>query len=193
MALTMRERTWRPRLQSIVVASLPASGTVVDVGAGTGTSAIALAAARPDAAVVAVDGDEQALAIAQSKAGGKQVDWRAGMAESLPVEDGEADVVVMSLLLHHLEPAAKGDALGEAMRVLRPGGRLHVVDWGKPRDPLMRAGFLLLRALDGFASTRDHAAGRLPEIIATVGFVGVALQCRLRTAWGNLEMITAHT
>lgn len=191
MALTMRERTWRPRLQSMVVASLPSGGTVMDVGAGTGTSAIALAAARPDAAVVAVDGDEQALAVARSKAGGKQVDWRAGMADSLPMEDGGADVLVMSLLLHHLDPAAKGDALGEAMRVLRPGGWLHVVDWGEPREPLTRVGFLVLRVLDGFANTRDHAAGRLPELIAGAGFADVAIQTRLRTAWGSLEMISA--
>jgi ubiquinone/menaquinone biosynthesis C-methylase UbiE len=193
MALTMRERMWRPRLQGMVVASLPGGGTVVDVGAGTGTSAIALATARPDATVVAVDGDEQALALARAKAGGEQVDWCAGMAESLPVEDGGADAVVMSLLLHHLDPAAKGDALGEAARVLRPGGRLHVVDWGKPHDPSMRVGFLLLQVLDGFANTRDHAAGRLPEIIATAGFADVAIQGRLRTAWGSLDMISAAT
>src|SRR5215208_551384 len=81
MALTMRERSWRPRLQAMVVAALPGGGTVVDVGAGTGTSAIAFAVARPDAAIVAVDGDEQALALARGKVGGKQVDWRAGLAE----------------------------------------------------------------------------------------------------------------
>jgi ubiquinone/menaquinone biosynthesis C-methylase UbiE len=191
VALTMRERTWRPRLRSMIIAPLPRGGAVVDVGAGTGTFAIALAAARPDAAVIAVDGDEQALALARAKFGAERVEWRAGLAGALPVEAGWADAVVMSLLLHHLDPAAKTEALTEAARVLRPGGRLHVADWGRPQDPLMRGAFLVLQALDGFSNTRDHAAGRLPEIITAGGFAEVAIECRMRTTWGSLELLSA--
>src|SRR5215217_5909482 len=88
MALTMRERTWRPWLQSMVIASLPDGGTAVDVGAGTGTFGIALAAARPDATVVAVDGDEQVMGVARNKEGNAELDWRVGMAGALPVGSG---------------------------------------------------------------------------------------------------------
>jgi ubiquinone/menaquinone biosynthesis C-methylase UbiE len=66
------------------------------------------------------------------------VTWRLGLAGALELEDGGADAVVMSLLLHHLEPHAKHRALSDGRRVLRPAGRLHVADWGRPHDPVKR-------------------------------------------------------
>lgn len=191
LALTMRERRWRSALAGAVLADLPASATVVDVGAGTGTLAIALAAARPDARVIGVDGDEQVLALARRKRGAERVEWRHGLAGRLPLPDGAADRVVMSLLLHHLGPDGKRAALAEARRVLRPGGRLHIADWGRPADPLMRAAFLALQLVDGFDGTRDHAAGRLPALIAGAGFAEPGIHRRLRTAWGSLELLVA--
>jgi ubiquinone/menaquinone biosynthesis C-methylase UbiE len=191
LALTMRERSWRPVLVDAVLAGVASGGTVVDVGAGTGTLAIALAEARPDVAVVAVDGDPRVQELARRKAGAERVRWRRGLAQELPLPDGSADRVVTSLLLHHLGPDGKRAALAEARRVLRPGGRLHVADWGRPADPLMRAAFLALQLIDGFAGTRDHAAGRLPRLIADAGFADVRARLRLRTTWGSLELLDA--
>ena len=113
------------------------------------------------------------------------------MATALPLPDQTADAVVMSLLLHHLLPDAKATALAEVARVLRPGGRLHVADWGRPHDPLMRAAFLAVQFADGFDVTRDHAAGLLPQLIAEAGFAEVVRGERLRTAWGSLELLVA--
>jgi len=191
LALTMRERRWRPALASAVVAGLQPGGVVVDIGAGTGTLAIALAAARPDAEVVAVDGDPEVRALAARKPGAERVDWRDGLAASLPLGDGSADRVVMSLLLHHLGPDGKRAALTEARRVLRPGGSLHLADWGRPRDPLTRLAFLGLQVVDGFDGTRDHAAGRLPAFVAAAGFAAPEVTRRLRTVWGSLELLRA--
>jgi len=191
LATTMREQRWRPALVDRTLRDLPAGATVVDVGAGTGTLAIALAVARPDANVIAVDGDPDAQALARRKPGADRVDWRAGLAQSLPLPDASADRVVMSLLLHHLAPDAKRTALREAHRILRPGGQLHIADWGSPGDPLMRAAFLALQLIDGFAGTRDHAAGRLPSLIAQSGLTHVTTHTRLRTAWGRLELLSA--
>lgn len=192
MALTMREGVWRPILRDYVLEVLPAGGTVVDVGTGTGTFAIALAAANPKAEVIAIDGDAGVLRLAQEKPGANRVSWREGLANELPLGDESTDAVVMSLLLHHLEPDAKRAALAEAQRVLRPGGELLVADWGKPKCALIRAGFLLLQLLDGFPSTRDHAAGRLPTFIEAAGFDEVTTRRRLRTPWGALELTSAR-
>ena len=192
LALTMRERRWRGALLAEVDLRLPEAGTVVDVGAGTGSFAIALSAARPDSTVIAVDGDEDAIERARRKAGAGSVQWRLGFAGELPVEPDQADAVVMSLLLHHLEPSAKQDTLNDATRALRPGGWLHVADWGRPRGMLPRAGFAALRLLDGREGTRDHATGRLPKLVADAGFDGPAVWMRLSTAWGTLELLSGR-
>jgi len=191
IAVTMREQLFRGRLAGQVLADLPAGARIADIGAGTGTFAIALAAAAPTAAVVAVDGDPEVLALAQAKEGAAAVEWKQGLAGELPLADGGCDRVSMSLLLHHLDAAGKRAALAEAHRVLRPGGRLHIADWGKPQDPLMRAGLFTLAIFDGFDGIRDHAAGRLPLFIKEAGFSEPQRHDRLRTAWGSLELLSA--
>jgi hypothetical protein len=77
--------------------------------------------------------------------------------------------------------------------VLQPDGRIVVADWGRPHGPLMRAAFLGVQLLDGFATTRDHAAGRLPSLLAQAGFGSVEVGRRWRTLWGSLEITTAET
>lgn len=192
MALTMREGRWRPALLEAVSETLPRAGIVVDVGAGTGSFAIALAAARPDATVLAIDGDADVLERARGKQGADRVEWRPGLAGELPLAAGQADVVVMSLLLHHLEPDVKRAALTDARAALRRGGWLHVADWGRPHGALPRAGFAALRLLDGRAGTADHAAGRLPALIADAGFEDPSPRMRVSTVWGTLELLAAR-
>jgi ubiquinone/menaquinone biosynthesis C-methylase UbiE len=191
VAVTMREQLFRGKLTQQVLAGLPAGARIADVGAGTGTLAIALVAAAPGAEVVAVDGDPEVLALARAKDGAAAVEWKQGLANELPLADGGCDRVAMSLLLHHLDADGKRAALAEARRVLGPGGSLHIADWGKPQDPLMRAGLFTLAVFDGFDGIRDHAAGRLPRFIEEAGFGEVRRRDRLRTAWGSLELLSA--
>ena len=189
VALTMREATFRGRLRAQVLDGLAPGAAVVDVGTGTGTLAIALAAAGSE--VIGLDGDPEVLALAHAKPGADAVQWRKGLATALPLPGAGADRVVMSLLLHHLDPAGKRTALAEAVRVLRPGGRLHVADWGRPRDPLMRAAARVLTRVDGAEGLREHLEGAVPVLLADAGFVAVAVHDRLRTGWGSLELLSA--
>lgn len=175
------------------MATLAAGPFVVEVGAGTGAQALELARVAGDGArVVAVDPDRSALELARAKEGASRVTWSEGMADALPVESGVASCVVMALLLHHLDPDAKRAALAEAHRVLRPGGRLVIADWGRPRGAWSALAFRALMALDGHAGTADHAAGRLPLFVAGAGFAAPRLHLRLPTAWGTLEVLTAE-
>lgn len=194
MALTMRERSFRPALIAAVFSD-PRPDVVLDVGCGTGTLVGQLAEADPAVQVLGIDGDEEVLALAREKLPrfDGRVRFSRSLANDLPIEDASVDVVIASLLLHHLSPVGKLEALKEAERVLTPAGRLVIADWGQPRDPLTRAGFFALRLLDGFQNTADHAAGRLPTVIAQAGFASVRAGRRWRTVWGSLELITAET
>lgn len=192
VALTMREKTFRGRLTGQVLAGAAAGQhlSVVDVGGGTGTLATQLAARG--AAVTVVDGDPRILRRAKAKPGAEAITFICALAGELPLKTASADRVVMSLLLHHLAPDQKHAALAEARRVLRPGGRLHVADWGRPQGLITRAGFRGLQLLDGAENTREHGAGQLPARIAGAGFAAVTTLDRLRTPWGTLELICAH-
>jgi ubiquinone/menaquinone biosynthesis C-methylase UbiE len=190
LRLTMREGRWRPE---VVRLALEGDGRrVLDLGCGTGTLSVDLA--RAGAHVIGVDGDEDVLrrAAAKAQAAGADVDLRRGLAGSIPVEDGSVDAVVCSLLWHHLVPADKAAGLAECRRVLRPGGRLVIADWGRAADPLQRAAFFVLQLIDGFEGTRDHAAGRLEEFVGAAGFTEVVVHRRVRTTFGTLELMTAR-
>jgi ArsR family transcriptional regulator len=98
---------------------------VADLGCGTGALSATLAPFVRR--VIAVDASAAMLAAARRRLDGPaNVDIRQGQVESLPIDGGQVDAAVMSLVLHYIAEPAK--ALGEAARVLRPGGHLIVVD-----------------------------------------------------------------
>jgi len=190
--LTMRERTFRGALLARILDG-PEAHDVLDVGCGTGTFVIQLARALPRAEVTGLDADEDILARARAKAegAGAEVGLVCGRADALPFPDDSFDRVATSLVFHHLEPSVKRTALSEARRVLRPGCWLHIADWGRPHDLLMRIAFFSVRALDGFSNTRDNVEGRLAALAAEAGFASAEVTGRLRTAFGTLEYVDA--
>ncbi|MGD9903124.1 MAG: ArsR/SmtB family transcription factor [Vicinamibacterales bacterium] len=98
---------------------------VGDLGCGTGQLSALLA--PHVGAVVAVDGSADMLLAARARlADQPNVEVRRGALEALPIDDGQLDVAILALVLHHLPDPAR--AIAEAARVLAPGGRLLVVD-----------------------------------------------------------------
>lgn len=119
------------------------------------------------------------------------VDFDRGLSCELPYPGGRFDRVLSSLFFHHLSWADKQRTAAELFRVLRPGGELHVADWGAPAGPLLRFGFLAVQLLDGFANTADNADGKLPGVFGDAGFAAVAVTRRFNTMLGTLDLIRA--
>ncbi|MFZ5608672.1 MAG: class I SAM-dependent methyltransferase [Pseudomonadota bacterium] len=164
---------------------------VLDVGCGTGTLALMLAAQAPRA-VHALDADPQILEMGRqkSRAAGAAIHFQQGSAAALPYPDAHFDKVFCSLMFHHLPRATKAAAIGEIHRVLKPGGMLHFADWGKPRRRFARWRFFLVQLFDGFETTRDCLTDWVPERLAAQGFK-VTPTGQVGTLFGDIVVLTA--
>lgn len=171
----LRAELFADATTQVLLGLLPGDWVVGDLGCGTGTLMAELA--PHVGSVIGVDGSDEMLGAARARlAGVANAELREGALEALPVADGALDAAVMMLVLHHLpSPSA---ALAEARRVLRPGGRLLVVDMAAHEHEEYRQqmghvwlGFAdehMRRILEhaGFGSIRIHA---LPPAAAAKG------------------------
>ena len=135
--LASRGREGAFRERQLDLAHVTVGESVLDVGCGTGT--LAIAAARrvgETGSVTGVDPSPELLARAGKKArrAHMPVTFETAGGESLPFPDASFDVVLSSLVFHHLPHAALRSSALEMRRVLKPGGRLLVVDIGGPQD-----------------------------------------------------------
>ncbi len=189
--VTTRESVFKRALLKQIEAEHPRQ--VLDLGCGTGTLTVAIARALPEATVAGLDADADALGIAASKArqAGVALNLHRGFSTDLPFADGQFDCVVSSLFFHHLEHDAKLATLREARRVLARTGTLHVADWGRPSNALMRALFVVVRLLDGFQPTRDSVTGALPDLMRTAGHDRVEETAAFATPLGTMRLFRA--
>jgi ubiquinone/menaquinone biosynthesis C-methylase UbiE len=167
----MREETFKRRL--IERANIQAGQQLLDLGCGTGTLTVMLKQTSPEAIVTGLDGDPEVLSIARTKAeqAGLEIHWDKGYACELPYPDNSFDVVVSSLVVHHLTAVDKVRAFREVRRVLRPQGWFHIVDFGRPFSTLTRIQAALMKNLEQAA---DNFAGRIAEMLLEAGFEGVS-------------------
>jgi ubiquinone/menaquinone biosynthesis C-methylase UbiE/DNA-binding transcriptional ArsR family regulator len=110
---------------------------VADLGCGEGY--LAIEASRFARRVIAVDKSDAVLSRARAIARRRRlsnIEWKRGELERLPLRDASVDIALLSQALHHVhDPAA---ALAEACRIVRPGGRVLVLELRKHDQPWVR-------------------------------------------------------
>lgn len=187
--LTTRESRFKKALVE-QLHSGAADQRLLDLACGTGTLAILLRKSYPQAAVTGIDGDAKILEIARAKAkkAGVTVRLEKGMSFDLPFRDESFDRVASSLFFHHLNRANKIKTLREVCRVLKPGGELHVADWGNPANLLMGFVSNFIRIFDGFETTADNFEGLLPGLIEQAGFQTVEETKSFDTMFGTIRL-----
>jgi ubiquinone/menaquinone biosynthesis C-methylase UbiE len=162
---------------------------VLEIGCGTGNVTVRAKRAAPGTDMIDIDPDPLALARAQRKVQGiKGIRFERGYAQQLPFADGEFDRALSSMMLHHLDEDVKAGALVELHRVLRPGGRLHIVDIGGHTT-----------AHHGLAARwmkdNPHAAGNLgdaiPRLLRSAGFDCAEVGTRRNRFIGQLTFYRA--
>jgi SAM-dependent methyltransferase len=130
------------------------SGTVVEIGAGTGAM---FPHYPPDTQVIAVEPDEAFAARARASAP-RNVEVVSGTGESLPLADGEADAAVLALVLCSV--ADPGAVCREIARVVKPGGQIrlieHVISERRVAGALMHAVNPVWLALNGQGCRLDR-------------------------------------
>jgi SAM-dependent methyltransferase len=129
---------------------------VVDVGAGDGKFARAFA--RRGARVTGIEIDEDKVEIAKL-ADHPNVRIVLGRGEDLPLDDGSSDLVCFMFSFHHVPLALQDAALDEAWRVLKPEGRLHVLD-PRPGGAMSQ----VLAPLDDETDVRTRSQARLDRL-----------------------------
>ena len=143
---------------------------LLDAGCGTGTLLVMLKKYYPEVIAEGLDPDKKALQIASQKShrNNANILLHCSTMDNMPIESNSYDVIVSSLVFHHLQKDNRFASLKECLRVLRPGGRMLLVDFGPPRP------YIVDRILSGlfslFEPIEDGRKGRIPELILKAGF-----------------------
>ena len=191
VALTCREKTFKSLLVS--QAAISPHQHVLDIGSGTGTLAILIKRRYSNTSVIGLDADRDIIEIANKKSYSKNISLKfvEGMSFDMPFGSNQFDLCVSSLFFHHLTTTDKEHSFREAYRVLKPGGEIHIADWGKPTGLLMRILFLAVQLIDGFKTTSDNVHGKLPDMIKKAGFVEVTIRKNISTPLGTIALYSA--
>ena len=145
------------RLRTATLARIQPGDAVLDVGCGTGTLAMEVARrVGTTGRVAGVDPGTEQIARARAKAARRHVpiEFQIGLIEQLPFPDQTFDVVLSTLMMHHLPHPLKRQGLAEIARVLKPGGRLVIADFKRKQERQGQA----VRFHAGGSSMQDLAA-----------------------------------
>src|SRR3990170_6549705 len=179
------EGNFKPRL--IEQAGVQKNSRVLDLGCGTATLTILVKKSHHDAEVTGIDIDPAVLEIAKEKTAkaGVGISFDLGSTIKLPYPDNHFTRVVSSMVFHHLSTENKIRTMKEVLRVLKPGGELHVADLGKPHNALMRLPSLVMKHLE---EVGDNVQGLLPQMLRIAGFREVTETDEVMTMFGTVAL-----
>jgi ubiquinone/menaquinone biosynthesis C-methylase UbiE len=163
---------------------------VLEIGCGTGNLTILIKRLHPQVDVVALDPDPKALDRARRKAEreGLTIQFDRGFADAPAYPDRSFDRVFSSLMFHHLSGDEKTKTLREIRRVLKPGGSLHLFDFGGSRAG--SGGFLAHLLLHG-EHVRENAGDRIPTLMRETGFGDAAEVAHGTSIFGRVAFFRA--
>ena len=156
---------------TVKLANIQSGEKVLDVGCGTGTLAIlAKQTTGQNAEIYGTDAAPEMINRAQQKAqqDNIEIDFQTGLVENIQFPDDTFDLVMNSLVMHHLPADLQQKALMEIYRVLKPGGRLLIVDFEPPKAGFYKS-FLTL--IIGDMTSIDNRV-LLPSV-KTAGFTNI--------------------
>lgn len=172
--LTMPEKKFRNKLIDYLN---PQKGEqILEFGFGTGQNLILAANKNNAVSYVGLDIDPKVKFIAEQKLKKNNLDIKLNLYDGnlFPYVDNSFDKVFSSLVFHQLDKSTKKSCLAEINRVLKPGGKIIIGDWGKAKSKRMRISFYLVQMLDGFKTTSDNVNGLMPEYMNNAGFKNVS-------------------
>ncbi|WP_042445912.1 class I SAM-dependent methyltransferase [Streptacidiphilus jiangxiensis] len=164
---------------------------VLEIGCGTGNLTLAAKRAHPGVDLTGSDPDPLALDVARRKAAGLAgIRFEAGYAQRLSYADGDFDQVLSALMLHHLDDEAKAEAAAEVRRVLRPGGRLHLVDFTGTRAGLH--GYLASRLMkSGHFEAEEGTDDQVLPLLEAAGLDAVLVTTSRHPVLGRVNYYQA--
>ncbi|MEM9538283.1 MAG: methyltransferase domain-containing protein [Cyanobacteria bacterium P01_E01_bin.42] len=165
---------------------------ILDLGCGTGSMALRLKRAFPEAQVTGLDLSPYMLAIADYNAGkaGLEIDWQHGQAEATPFRDRSFDLIMVALLFHESPPQITREILRECFRLLSEGGQIIISD-GNQKN---------LRHSDWLGNIfeepyiKDYLANTVEADLGAAGFEAVQSQdvWWINQVTRGLKSVTSH-